>query len=76
MASKPARRERQILELVFEGLTDKEIATKLKLTPETIRSYRKTLMKKLDAHNVAMLIRRGLEAGLLKCPAAKVAVGD
>ena len=40
-------REVQVLRLVAEGKTSKEIATLLDLSEQTVRSYRKTMMKKL-----------------------------
>jgi len=57
-------REFQVLGLIIEGKASKEIAVILNLGVETVRSYRKTMMKKLGVNNVAGLIRVALAAGL------------
>jgi len=57
-------RELQVLRLVAEGNTSKDIATLLGLTEQTVRSYRKTLMKKLAVNNIAGLTQVALAAGL------------
>jgi DNA-binding NarL/FixJ family response regulator len=57
-------REVQVLRLVAEGKTSKEIATALDLREQTIRSYRKTMMKKLGVNNVAGLTQLALSTGL------------
>ena len=58
-------REFQVLGLIIEGKASKEIAVILNLGVETVRSYRKTMMKKLNVNNVAGLIRVALAAGLV-----------
>jgi len=57
-------RELQVLRLVAEGKTSKEIAVMLDLGLQTVRSYRKTMMKKLGVNNVAGLTQLALAAGL------------
>jgi len=57
-------REFQVLGLIIQGKASKEIAVVLNLGVETVRSYRKTMMKKLRVNNVAGLIRVALAAGL------------
>jgi len=57
-------REVQVLRLVAEGKTSKDIAVLLDLGLQTVRSYRKTLMKKLGVNNVAGLTQMALAAGL------------
>jgi DNA-binding NarL/FixJ family response regulator len=57
-------REFQVLGLIVEGKASKEIAVMLNLGVETVRSYRKTMMKKLNVNNVAGLIRVALAAGM------------
>jgi len=57
-------REFQVLGMIVEGKASKEIAVLLSLGVETVRSYRKTMMKKLSVNNVAGLIRVALAAGL------------
>jgi len=57
-------REVQVLRLVAEGKTSKEIAVLLDLREQTVRSYRKTMMKKLKVNNVAGLTQLALSTGL------------
>ncbi len=57
-------RELQVMRMIAEGLTSKEIAQKLDLGVETVRSYRKTMMKKLGLNNVAALTHMAMSAGL------------
>jgi len=57
-------RELQVLRLVAEGKSSKEVATILKLEHSTIRSYRKTMMKKLGVSNLAGLIQIAVAAGV------------
>jgi DNA-binding NarL/FixJ family response regulator len=59
-------RELQVLRLVAEGKTSKEIAVLLNLGVQTVRSYRKTMMKKLNVNNVAGLTQLALSAGLTR----------
>jgi DNA-binding NarL/FixJ family response regulator len=59
-------RERQVLRLISEGKTSKEIAAVLSLGVETVRSYRKAMMKKLGVNNVAGLIQISMVAGLTR----------
>ncbi|MFN9263947.1 MAG: response regulator, partial [Acidobacteriota bacterium] len=57
-------RELQVLRMVAEGKTSKEIAVMLDLGLQTGRSYRKTMMKKLPVNNVAGLTQVALSAGI------------
>ncbi len=57
-------RERQVLRLIAEGKSSKDIANALALELETVRSYRKTMMKKLGINNAASLTRFAVSAGL------------
>ena len=59
-------RELQVLRLVAEGKTSKDIAGLLNLGLQTVRSYRKTMMKKLSVNNVAGLTQMALAAGLTR----------
>jgi RNA polymerase sigma factor (sigma-70 family) len=61
-------RERQVLRMVAEGKTSKEIAVMLDLREQTVRSYRKTMMKKLGVNNVAGLTQLALSTGLTQLP--------
>jgi DNA-binding NarL/FixJ family response regulator len=57
-------RELQVLRMVAEGKTSKDIAVMLDLGLQTVRSYRKTMMKKLNVNNVAGLTQLALAAGI------------
>src|SRR5215470_13984598 len=57
-------RELQVLRLVADGKTSKEIAVILDLGLQTVRSYRKTMMRKLGVNNVAGLTQLALAAGI------------
>ena len=61
-------RELQVLRMVAEGKTSKEIAVVLDLREQTVRSYRKTMMKKLGVNNVAGLTQLALSTGLTQLP--------
>lgn len=58
-------RERQILHLLAEGASNKEIARDLSISPKTVDAHRTKLMAKLDVHSVAQLIAYALKEGLL-----------
>ncbi len=57
-------RETEILRLIAEGLSNKEIGDKLFISHRTVDTHRTNLMKKLDAHNIAALIRFAIRNGL------------
>lgn len=57
-----SRRERQVLDLIVAGLTSKEAARRLDISPRTVETYRAKLMEKTGAACTAQLIRLGLEA--------------
>ena len=61
-----SRRELQVMKLVADGKTSKEIAVLLELGLQTVRSYRKTMMKKLGVNNVAGLTQLALSSGLTR----------
>jgi two-component system, NarL family, response regulator NreC len=57
-------REREILQLIAEGETTKEIASRLGLSVKTVESHRINLMRKLDIHETATLVRYAIRRGL------------
>jgi len=61
-------REREILRLVAEGLSTKEIAARLRISGRTVETHRANLMRKLDLHSVAQLTQFALREGLLDPP--------
>lgn len=58
-------RERQVLQLVAEGKTTKEVATVLGLSSKTAESYRARIMEKLGIHQTAGLVRYAIRRGLI-----------
>ena len=58
-------REAEILPLLAEGLSSKEIADRLRLTDQTIRWYRMRLLEKFDVRNTAGVISKARHAGML-----------
>jgi len=58
-------RQREILQLVAEGKSTKEIAQALDLSTKTVETHRAQLMDRLDIHDVAGLVRYAIRAGLV-----------
>ena len=58
-------RERQVLQLVAEGKTTKEIASVLGISVKTADSHRARIMRKLDIHDTAGLVRFAIRRGLI-----------
>jgi DNA-binding NarL/FixJ family response regulator len=58
-------RQREVLQLVAEGYASKEIAKKLNLSVKTIEVHRSELMKALDIHQIAGLVRYAIRIGLV-----------
>lgn len=58
-------REREVLQLIAEGKTNKEIATKLNLSVYTIDSHRGKIMEKLNLHSTGELVRFAIKRGLV-----------
>ena len=63
-----APREQKVLSLIGEGRSSKEIANELGLGVETVRYYRKSIMRKLKVHNVAALLRVAVSENLISGP--------
>ena len=59
-------RERQVLQLVAEGKTTKEIANLLNISVNTAESHRSNLMEKLDIHDTAGLVRYAMRNGIIE----------
>ncbi|MCR9290590.1 MAG: response regulator transcription factor [Bacteroidetes bacterium] len=62
---KLTRREKEILQLITEEYTTDEIAGKLFISSTTVITHRKSLLRKLNAKNVAGLVKKAFEFGLL-----------
>lgn len=59
------KREKEILQLISEGLTNNQIAQKLFISPLTVDSHRKNLLTKLNANNTATLIKLAVQNGFI-----------
>ncbi|GGD42531.1 DNA-binding response regulator [Emticicia aquatilis] len=59
------RREKEILSLIAQGLTNNDIAEKLFLSPYTVDTHRKNLLFKFEVANTAQLIKKATEVGLV-----------
>jgi len=59
------RREKEVLQLIAEGFTNAEMATKLFISVPTINTHRKSLLEKFDARNTAILIGKATKQGLI-----------
>lgn len=58
-------REREVLQLISEGHSTKEIADKLFLSVPTIHTHRQHIMEKLDTHSLATLVRYAIREGII-----------
>ena len=59
-------REREVLQLVAEGKTTKEVAHVLGISVKTADSHRTRMMRKLDVHETASLVRHAIRIGLIQ----------
>ncbi len=65
---KLSAREHQVFALLVEGIRAKEIAARLELSPKTVDTYRASLMRKLDIHDVAGLVKFAIRRKLTTTP--------
>jgi two-component system response regulator NreC len=63
-------REREVLKLLAEGNSVKEIACDLKLSVKTVEAHKFNLMRKLDIHNKAQLVQYAIQKKIIKIPVA------
>jgi len=59
------RREKEVLQLIAEGLTNVEISEKLFISMPTVNTHRKSLLEKFEVKNTATLIGKAIKSGLL-----------
>ena len=64
-AAELSRRERDVLELIALGATNRDIAVRLHLAPDTIKQYASSLYRKLNAGNRAAAVHRAQQIGLI-----------
>jgi len=58
-------REQEVMRLLAEGLSAKEVAEKLYISPKTVENHRTNIMKKLEIHSNIELIRYAAKIGLI-----------
>ncbi|HOJ23407.1 MAG TPA: response regulator transcription factor, partial [Armatimonadota bacterium] len=66
LESKLSEREREVLKLIAEGYTNKEIADMIFLSVKTVETHKAHIMDKLELRSRAELVRYALDNGLLK----------
>lgn len=66
LLAKLTPRQREILILIAEGLSTKNIGRRLNISAKTVESHRAQLMERLDIHDVAGLVRYAIKNGLVK----------
>jgi len=59
-------RQREVLQLVAEGHSNKEIASRLNVALKTVETHRTELMDRLGIHGVASLVRYAIQVGLVR----------
>ncbi len=59
------RREKEVLQLIAENTTSKEIADKLHLSKRTIDRHRASMLSKMDVKNVSALLKKAIELGII-----------
>ncbi len=60
-----SRREAEIVQLLYEGLSSKEIARQLHLSTKTVENHRYNIYRKCDVESIAGLIRHAIHHGLI-----------
>lgn len=65
LLSRLTKRERQILQMISEGLTNFEISEQLFISQRTVESHRANILKKLNVKNTAALVRMAMEFNLI-----------
>lgn len=64
--AKLSMRQREILQLIAEGQTTKDIAQRLSLSVKTVETHRSQLMERLEIHDVPGLVRFAIRVGLIQ----------
>ncbi|MDR4478387.1 MAG: LuxR C-terminal-related transcriptional regulator [Nitrospira sp.] len=59
-------REQEILELIWTGFKNKEIAHRLKISVKTVEAHRANMMKKIRVSNTAQLLKAAIQGKMLK----------
>ena len=59
-------REQEILQLIWNGMKNREIGARLKISVKTVEAHRANMMKKLRVSNAAQLLKAGIEEGFIR----------
>ena len=59
-------REQEILQLIWNGLKNREIGKDLRISVKTVEAHRANMMRKLRVTNAALLLKSGFELGFLR----------
>jgi DNA-binding NarL/FixJ family response regulator len=63
---KPTTREREIIQLLAEGYSNKEVADKLGISVKTVETHRSAVMRKLGLHSIGELVRYAIRNHIIK----------
>ena len=61
-----SEREREILQLIAEGHSNKDVALMLSISPSTVETHRSHILEKLDVHNTAELVLFAVRRGVIR----------
>jgi DNA-binding NarL/FixJ family response regulator len=67
LAAQLSRREREVLRLVAEGKSNKEVATALHIAVKTVEAHRAHIMRKLEFHSICDLVRYAIRNNIIEC---------
>jgi len=59
-------REQEILQLIWNGMKNREIGIRLKISVKTVEAHRANMMKKLRVSNAAQLLKAAIEEGFIR----------
>jgi DNA-binding NarL/FixJ family response regulator len=63
---KPTSREREIIQLLAEGFSNKEVGTKLGISVKTVETHRAAIMRKLGLHSIGELVRYAIRNRIIE----------
>ena len=63
---KPTTREREIIQLLAEGSSNKEVAEKLGISVKTVETHRAAIMRKLGLHSIGELVRYAIRNHMIE----------
>lgn len=59
-------REREVVRLICDGLSDKEIAAEMRISPKTVGSFKRDVFRKAGVHKVTALVRWAIRTGRIE----------